>query len=120
LWIYQVLVCSYAVLRPELLTVLHWTLYQNFNLPIPKKAVRKSIFELERLIRNTGWNFEEVRLVQPVQLLAYVYFLVSRHLHRSWDSLGIESPFSILEPLYRYIGRGFSGFVDITKIGESI
>ena len=118
LWIYQVLVCSYAVLRPELLTVLHWTLYQNLNLAIPEKAVRKSILELERLVRSTGWNFEDLRFVRPVQLLAYVYFLVSRHLHRSWGLLGKESPFRILEPLYRYIGRGLEGFIGITKVGE--
>ncbi|MFP4563718.1 MAG: TetR/AcrR family transcriptional regulator, partial [Spirochaetia bacterium] len=120
IWIYQVLVCSYAVMRPELLTVLHWTLYQNFSLGVPEKAVRKSILELERLIRNTGWNFEDVRLLEPVQLLAYVYFLVSRHLHRSWDRLGEESPFEILEPLYRYIGRGLGGFALTRKQGESI
>lgn len=119
LWIYQVLVCSYAIMRPELLTVLHWTLYQNINLAIPKKTVRKSILELERLIRNTGWNFEDVRFEYPVQLLAYVYFLVSRHLHRSWDLLGKESPFRILEPLYRYIGEGIEGFIPRMKIGES-
>jgi len=120
LWIYQVLVCSYAVMRPELLTVLHWAVYQNLNLAVPQEAARKSICELERLIRNTGWNFADVRFLEPVQLLAYVYFLVSRHLHRSWDRLGEESPFEILEPLYRYIGRGLGGFVPTRKQGESI
>ena len=119
LWIYQVLVCSYAIMRPELLTVLHWTLFQNFDLAVPQKAARKSIRELERLIRTTEWDFEDVRFTEPVQLLAYVYFLVSRHLHRSWGLLGVEPPLDILEPLYRYIGWGLGGFVPITKIGET-